>query len=220
MKPEIHATSYLDSLPDNSKSARAEREKQATTQAPAKTEEKHVEKVVRGKTKIKKNELRKFTDVFISEDVGRIKEYIINDLLIPTIKKTLYDAVVNSFDIALFGGRSGGSGSRRPIADSVSYTNYGRSGRRESESGSRASNRHSYDDIIFDTRSDAEAVLARMDEMMDVYEIVSVADMFEMADLSCDYTDNKYGWTNIRNAEVVRVRDGYKIKMPKAVPIR
>ena len=59
-----------------------------------------------------------------------------------------------------------------------------------------------------------------MDEMMEEYGIVRVADLFDLVGITGDYTDNKYGWTNIRNAEVVRVRDGYKIKMPRAMPIR
>ena len=29
----------------------------------------------------------------------------------------------------------------------------------------------------------------------------------------------KYGWTDIRNASVIRVRDGYMIKLPKALPL-
>ena len=58
-----------------------------------------------------------------------------------------------------------------------------------------------------------------MDEIMEEYGIVRVADLFDLVGITGDYTDNKYGWTNIRSAEVVRVRDGYKIKMPRAMPI-
>ena len=59
-----------------------------------------------------------------------------------------------------------------------------------------------------------------MDEIMEEYGIVRVADLYDLVGITGDYTDNKYGWTNIRSAEVVRVRDGYKIKMPRAMPIR
>ena len=60
----------------------------------------------------------------------------------------------------------------------------------------------------------------RMDEIMEEYEIVRVADLYDLVGITGDFTDNKYGWTNIRNAEVVRVHDGYKIKMPRAIPIK
>ena len=72
---------------------------------------------------------------------------------------------------------------------------------------------------MIDSRGEAEEVLARMDELISTYGIVTVADFYDMCGITCDYTANKYGWTNIRNAQVVRVRDGYMIKMPKSMPI-
>ena len=59
-----------------------------------------------------------------------------------------------------------------------------------------------------------------MDELIDAYGLVRVADLKDLVGISGPYTDNKYGWTNIRNAEIVRVRDGgYWIKMPRPIPI-
>ena len=72
---------------------------------------------------------------------------------------------------------------------------------------------------MIDNRGEAEIVLSRMDELIDTYGIVTIADLYDLAGVTGDYTTNNYGWTNIRNAEVVRVRDGYIIKMPKAMPI-
>ena len=58
-----------------------------------------------------------------------------------------------------------------------------------------------------------------MEEVIDHYGFVTVADMYEMANMSAPFTANKYGWTSIRTAEPVRVRDGYILKLPKAMPI-
>jgi hypothetical protein len=59
-----------------------------------------------------------------------------------------------------------------------------------------------------------------MNEVIDQYGMVTVADMYEMADRSAPYTSNKYGWTSVRSAEVVRARGGqYIIKLPKAMPL-
>lgn len=56
--------------------------------------------------------------------------------------------------------------------------------------------------------------------MLDQFSIVSVGDLYDMADISTDnYTVNKYGWKDIQSANVVRVRDGYIIKLPKPMPI-
>ena len=58
------------------------------------------------------------------------------------------------------------------------------------------------------------------DEIMEEYETVRVADLYDLVGITGNYTDNNYGWTNIKNAQVVRVRDGYKIKMPRAIPLK
>ena len=73
--------------------------------------------------------------------------------------------------------------------------------------------------IVLETRGEAEEVIAAMDGLMDTYGIVSVADLYDLVGKPCNFTDNKYGWTNIRNVEPVRVRDGYMLKLPKAMPI-
>jgi len=220
---ETRDTSFYENLPDNSYSGRKERAQEAKAAKPATSaqtsdEGKRAEKIVKGKVKTKKNEVRRLTDIFISEDVSNVKEYILFDVLIPTIKKTIYEVVTNSIDIALFGGK--GSSGKRSTSDKVSYTDYNsRSSRRDDRSSNRTSTGYSYDDIILDTRGEAEAVLARMDEMMETYDVVRVADLYDLVGVTGEYTDNKYGWTNIRNARIERVRDGYRIVMPRALPI-
>ena len=90
---------------------------------------------------------------------------------------------------------------------------------RDSGSGNRTRSGYEYDDIIIENRGEAEDVLSRMDELIDQYGLVSVADLYDLVGINGNYTDNKYGWFNIRTASVVRVRDGYMIKLPKAVPL-
>ena len=60
-----------------------------------------------------------------------------------------------------------------------------------------------------------------MEDLLDQYKLVSVADLYDLVGISGDYTDNKYGWTNLRNARVERLRyeDGYILKLPKALPL-
>ena len=55
---------------------------------------------------------------------------------------------------------------------------------------------------------------------MEAYGLVRVADFYDLVGVTGNYTDNKYGWTNIRSAEIVRLRDGgYVIKLPRAMQI-
>ena len=48
---------------------------------------------------------------------------------------------------------------------------------------------------------------------------VKIADLYDLVGMDSNYTDNRYGWTNLRSAQVVRVRDGYLLKLPKALPL-
>ncbi|MGN1370915.1 MAG: hypothetical protein ACI4XM_01345 [Candidatus Coprovivens sp.] len=181
-------------------------------------EKKKVDKVVQGKVKAKKKSgVTKFADVFISEDASNVKNYIVMEVLIPAMKKALSDIVTNGIDMILYG--ETGVSKKRSSASRISYTNY--YDRRDERSSRLTSIRggYSYDDIILDNRGEAEDVLARMDELIDTYGIVSVADLYDLVGITGNYTDNKYGWTDIRSAQVVRVRDGYMIKLPRAIPL-
>lgn len=215
---ETNITELYENLPDNSHKSRTER---AAMKEKPPEQDKRAEKVVHGKVKAKKNETRKWTDLFISEDVANVKSYILMDVIVPSIKKAFYDLVVGTLDMSLYGGRGGG---KRPTADKVSYrTDYNSISRRDDRSYSernRTSSGYSYDDITVETRGEAEMVISRMDEIMDEYDQVRVADLYDLVGITGDYTDNKYGWTNIQTARVVRTRDGYKIQMPRAIPLK
>lgn len=183
------------------------------------TTEKKVEKVVRGAVKTrKKNGLEKAKSAIFSEDAANIKSYVVMDVLIPALKKAISDVVTNGIEILLYG--ESGRTRRNSPSGSISYRNF--YDRRDD--GPRRLNvpvRNGYDlnDIVLETRGEAEDVLARMDELVEQYGVVSVADLYDLVGITGNYTDNKYGWTNIRNAEPIRVRDGYLLKLPKVTTI-
>lgn len=185
--------------------------------AAEETERKKITKAVSGKVKVKKkSEISKFKDVFVSEDAGNVKTYIIFDVLIPAVKKAISDIVSNGVDMLLYGETRE---RRRSISSTVSYWSGVNGNRKDRRDDPRPRLGYSYDDIILETRGEAEEVLERMSELIDMYGVVSVADLYDLVGISGNYTDNKYGWTNIRNAEPIRVRDGYMLKLPKALPI-
>lgn len=186
-----------------------------------KLEEKKIEKVVTGVVKTKKkSKFSQMMDGFISEDAKNVKSYVFGEVLIPAIKKAISDIVTDGIDIILYG-ESRGRNRNRP-SNYVSYSSYSNDRRdrpRMNERQAIMAGSYSYDDIILSSRGEAEDVLARMDELIETYGLVRVADLYDLVGITGNYTDNKYGWMNIRNAEIVRVRDGYMIKMPRAVPI-
>lgn len=184
-------------------------------------EDKQIQKVTKSPAKIKTNEARKLADIFISEDITNVKNYIFMDVIVPAVKKAIYDVVTNGIDMFLYGGTGKGKSSGSS-SSKVSYRNYYE---RKDSGGYRGSennvsrNAFDYDDIVFNNRGEAEAAKQQMMDLIDRYGIVTVGDLYEMANQTAPYTAQKYGWMDVRSAETQRTRDGYILKLPKAVPI-
>ena len=182
------------------------------------TPERKIEKVTTGPVTVKKKSgFDKFKHEIISEDAKNVKSYVVGDVLIPALKKAISDIITNGIDIILYGESRGNK--RRDTYDRVSYGSYYASNVKYSERPAIRPSNYSFDDVVLSTRGEAEEVLMRMDELMETYGLVRVADLYDLVGITADYTANKYGWMNIRSAEVVRVRDGYVIKMPRVQPL-
>lgn len=189
------------------------RSKREPEEAPKK-----LEKVVTGTAKVKKKSgMTKLADAFISEDATNVKSYIFMDVLVPSLKKAISDIITNGIEMLLYG-ESGRSRRREDRTDRVSYGKYYTHDRdRRDYSRTRAT--YEYDDIVVGTRGEAERVIDRLEEALDEYGTVSVGDLYDLVGITGSYTDNKYGWTDLRTARAERVRDGYLIHMPRAVPL-
>ena len=188
--------------------------------AAASEKEKRAEKVVQGKVKLKKkNEVRKFADVFVAEDTHSVKDYLLMEVAIPAIKNTIIDLITNGINMLLNGDT--GTKTRRRSGDYISYRDYSNRDRdRRDRRDSSVRSRFDFDDLVFGSRGDAEATLEQLDDIIERYGVASVLDLYESADLggSAPWTANKYGWSSLRSADVIKVRDGYVIKLPKAMP--
>lgn len=76
--------------------------------------------------------------------------------------------------------------------------------------------------ILFDMRSDAEIVLGKMFELLQMYQNVSVGDMYDLAGLTSPsgWTDFKYGWRELNGARVVPIGSKWTISLPPVTPLR
>lgn len=78
-------------------------------------------------------------------------------------------------------------------------------------------NRH--DDIIYADIRDAEKVLTDLNVILNKYGNVSKHDLYELSGLDASLIDNAYGWTDLKEASILRVSSrGWKIFLPS--PIR
>jgi len=183
-------------------------------------EEKRITPVVSGGATLqKKTGFGRILSSIVASSAEEMGEWFKEEMLLPWIKKGIWDLFTNGIDMLVYG--RGGSKRSSSNISKVSYNmiSSSKSYKSDGERSSRSSI-FDYDTIVFDNRGDAEAVLASMDELIDQFGLATIADFYELANVdSPNYTANDYGWRNIKNAQILRCRDGYIIKMPKASPI-
>lgn len=185
-------------------------------------ERKKIEKVVTGTVKTKKKSSgRKLAEIFITEDVDSVKTHILSDVLIPALKDTLYDAVTSGLSMLLGGDGRSSSYKRTSTNSRDSYSQYYKQKNRTTtgrtaDAPSRTSrDRYNYDDVIVDSRAEAEEVLDVLHEYLDEFGMVSLLELYEAVGKPTNYMDSKYGWFDLNTAAVSRTRDGYLIKLPR-----
>lgn len=181
--------------------------------------EKRAKKVVNGAVSTKKkSNLGSIAKTFLAEDASNVGRYIWEDMVVPTVKKTIVNIVTDAARIVFLGKNAQTSGNGSPGTPKVSYRSY-YDEPTKTIAAPKATNRFDYETITFSSRGEAEAVRVEMNNLMARYRCVRVADMFEAAGLVPPTPAYKYGWCDISNAKVEYWDGKYIIKMPSALPL-
>lgn len=185
-----------------------------------------IEAVATGTTSKRKRSLfRRFADTFFTEDVGDVKTYILYDVVIPAIKENVADIINSAVSMIFFGEafRRSRKQAGSSTGSKINYGSYFNSGERRERmpAYNRSRIAHNFEDVVFDNRADAESVLDGMIEILNSeYRQVSVADFYDLAGISTSFTDNKYGWTDLRGSRVTGSPSrGYIIELPRCVTL-
>mgnify|MGYP001773800119 CR=1 FL=1 len=180
----------------------------------AKQPEKKLTKVANAKLK-KKSEIQKIAETFVAEDLNKVKNAVLMDVIVPAVKKVISDIVTNGIDMLLYGEVKH---NKTTTTSKIGYNSMYNS-QNQANAARVARSSYIYNDIILSSRGEAEEVLNQMNEIIGTYGVVSVADLCEIVGVTGEFTDNKYGWSDIRDAYVERSKDGYMLKLPRALPI-
>ena len=197
--------------------------KPKSEQLPAPT--KKVEKVIKGTAIAKKRSpLKRIAENLIAEDIQTVKEHLFLDVFLPAIKDTIYDLFTNGIEMMLYGETSRKKGKRNGRSwspyDGMFNKNRMPSSNKPNDTRAIESKRMaSCDDIILDDRGDAEEVLSRMQDMLEEYGSVSVADLYDLMGWNTSFTDNKYGWYDLSGCSVTHVRGGWEVSLPNPVQL-
>lgn len=187
---------------------------------PPTPEPKKVEKVTTGVVKQQKKGLgRKIVETFVGEDVVNVRQYLIHDVLVPAIKSTLSDMVQGGIEMMLFGERKGTKTRRDGNRSYVSYNSYSAPDNKRREMTQQSRARHDFGDIVLQTRGEAEEVLSHLVDLTIDYGQATVSDLYDLVGITGQFTDNKYGWTDLSRASISRTRDGYVLVLPRPILI-
>lgn len=185
---------------------------------------------------------------FIAEEVTSLKDFTIFDVVIPAIKRTFRDLIVNSIDITLGYGKSSSKSPYRMAQNgSQTYVAYGSSGRYANDDGPREKEKKGspiigpmelervkftiLDDFgNVDMRLSHEAALEALGYLMDMfedgYDVVTVAQFLSYVSggssgIHVSSIHSKWGWYSLQGSAVVECADGSGcyIRFPKPVPI-
>jgi hypothetical protein len=158
---------------------------------------------------------RQFKETFFSGDARSASQYMIEEIVVPAIRDTMFDAIQGGIERLVYG-----ESTRKRPGSTNGYSNLGHvaynrmsgstpaktSAPRMLSRSSRA--RHDFDELIIPSRQEAEEVIDQMFAVLSRYGSVSVADLYELTGVQSSHTDMKWGWTELRGAKAVRLRQG------------
>lgn len=190
---------------------------------PGKQEEKKIERVTSTDPTRRRKSLRKqFHETFLAGDARSAMQYVIFGVLIPAAKDALAEAGSQGIERLIFGESRRSRGIARPGGPTgyVSYNRYSMSDKPPLPLMSRRARvRHDFDEIVLESRVEAEEVIDRLFDLCSRYGTATVGDLYELTGIQGTHTDQKWGWTDLRGSGVSRVRNGYLLDLPEPEPL-
>lgn len=234
----------MSEYPGNSRREREEKRPQPpekytkpTGRKPEKSEEPakpRVQQIVTDPDKVKRRKKplsRRISENLFGSDAQSVGSFIMMDVLVPAMKDTVTSMVSEGIERLVYGDNA--RGGRRPVGSThrsghVAYNRMSESSltrRRDPRDEERVSMsrrgraNHDFEEVVLDSRVEAEEVLSTLYEILNKYDQVAVADLYSMLGISGTYMDEKWGWEDLRGAQVVRRRGFYLLDLPAPEPL-
>lgn len=215
------AERFLEGLEPNSDKYRREKAAEQT---------KEIRKVEAKGVRVKKRGLgTRLIDTFIKEKPEEVRKYVVKEVIVPAIMDTIYDSIMSALGMTFYQKadrrRSSGGGSGL----GSKFTNYSaistpsiRKERTPAYGGSKGTLK-SFDNLVFDSKGEAEDVRDSMIEALDRYGYLTVLEFYDIAQVTVDnFTDNNWGWKRDSIGQMKILGDsanGYYINLPRCEPL-
>jgi hypothetical protein len=211
----------MEQFPGNSHSDKEK--KKARPEGKPSDVDKKLEKVVEGEVSQRKKPMgRRFKDVFIGGEFKSAAHYIAVEVLLPAARNAVVDGVTKGIERVIYGESSiRRSDPRHTQSRTVYNSPVNRSGTQRANlpDQPRALARNQdreVGEILLQTRADAERVLETLIDIVNQYDVASVADLNELLGFSSAFTDNRWGWVNLSYADIRQTRNGFLLILPPA----
>lgn len=182
--------------------------------------------VISGTAVERKEPLRKkFLQAYAGDSAQSVGQYLVMDVIVPGTKNIIADLVTQGINRLLFGGsRPVQQGVRSNVGGSYGKFFNGGGGQNQNQQNQpqvhQVQDTSGFGEIILQTRSDAEAVIDALRELIEAYGNAKVANLYALVGKSGDFTNQAIGWTNLSRAGVIQIREGYLLDLPKPVVLR
>ena len=191
-----------------------------------------LDKIVTGATTHrKKSVLERLAKGLIGPDgAGGIGHYLGQEIVLPAIKDIVVNSISSGIQMMVYGsetrtGYRGNTYSRQPGRSNYSRpaNNYQQSYTRknvttnpsfEEKPRTGTYGHFASDDYLIDSRVEALQVLNALKDQVNEYGSVSVADFFDLIGVDTSFTDNNYGWYDLRYGSVIMSSGGYALRLP------
>ena len=197
--------------------------------------EKHVHKSLTTGKEIKKSAFQKAIGLFLAEDADMVSESLMDDFIRPRLKKFsgemvlkgkefLSDSLIALIQMIIFGKTSNknGSSSYTSSTGRVNYMSYYNG---QPVVVNNYTNQPDKDTVgitlyTIPSAGKAEEVLTELVGIIKRYKHATVADYYQLLDVTPAKTDWNYGWFDLDDATIVRYKnEGYVINFPKPIAL-
>lgn len=192
-------------------------------------EKEKIEKVVVGEVIRRKPTLgARLKQIFIGGDAQSVGNYILMDIVIPTVKDLIFDIGSQGLQKTLYGDSRPASRNVVSRIAGAGYTAYNRAQQapinrpdpRMVQSRNEVRTPPAFDNIILETRAEAEHVIDQLVQLIGKYEQASVTDLYDLLGEPSVYTHNRWGWQDIQGMGVQYTRGGYLLELPPPVVLK
>lgn len=181
---------------------------------------------------------QKFKKAFTVEDVHDVWDYIVDEIVIPSLKRTLYDIAVGTAGRVFLNNTPTLSnnlyrdnGVTKVISNRNNYSAISRTKTRAEQISNVTPRRSQYRPTEFEFRKYdmASRVLDDAVDYLDSYKILSVDTYYDILEdvlkedcpvIKRDYTAQEWGWKNLSSATIVSSMGGWTLKMPNPVYLK